>query len=220
MISCVYIFLDESGNLDFSAHGTRYFVMTSVSMERPFRAYGALDAYKYDCLEYGLESEHFHCAEDNRHVRGKVFDIIGEYLDTTSIDSLIVEKRKTNPTLTADRRFYPEMLGYLLKYVFSRQSNAEAEEIIVITDNLPLKRKRRAIEKAVQTALANMLPQHQKYRILHHDSRSHYGLQIADYCCWAVSQKYEKGNITYFDKIRPAVCSEFDIFQKGTIHYY
>ena len=126
MNRCVYVFLDESGNLDFSAHGTRYFVLTSVSMERPFRAYGALDAYKYDCLECGLESEHFHCAEDNRHVRGKVFDIIGEHLDTTSIDSLIVEKRKTNLTITIDRRFYPEMLGYLLKYVFSKRSNAAA----------------------------------------------------------------------------------------------
>ena len=36
---------------------------------------------KYDCIEYGLENQYFHCAEDNRHVRGKVFDIIGDHLD-------------------------------------------------------------------------------------------------------------------------------------------
>ena len=28
MNRCVCVFLDESGNLDFSAHGTRYFVRT------------------------------------------------------------------------------------------------------------------------------------------------------------------------------------------------
>lgn len=50
MTHCAYLFLDESGNLDFSDRGTRYFVLTSVSMVRPFRMYDALDAYKYDCL--------------------------------------------------------------------------------------------------------------------------------------------------------------------------
>ncbi len=51
----VYIFLDESGNLDFSPSGSRYFVLTSVTMRRPFQANAELDAYKYDCIEYGLE---------------------------------------------------------------------------------------------------------------------------------------------------------------------
>ena len=219
MTHCAYLFLDESGNLDFSNRGTRYFVLTSVSMERPFRAYSALDAYKYDCLEYGLENEHFHCAEDNKHVRGRVFDIIGGHLDAVSVDSLIVEKRKTNPALTGDGRFYPEILGYLLKHVLSRQSNTEAEEVIVITDTIPLQKRRRAIQKAVKLTLARVLPQRHKYRILHHDSRSHYGLQIADYCCWAVFRKYEKGEMAYFDQIRPAVCSEFDIFRTETTYY-
>ena len=58
-VRIAYLFLDESGNLDFSDRGTRYFVLTSVSMVRPFRIYDALDAYKCDCLEYGLENEHF-----------------------------------------------------------------------------------------------------------------------------------------------------------------
>ena len=213
MSGCVYIFLDESGNLDFGDRGTRYFVLTSVSMARPFRMYGALDAYKYDCLEYGLENEHFHCAEDNRHVRGKVFDIIGGHLDTASVDSLIVEKRKTNPALTGDGRFYPEMLGYLLKQVLSRQSNTETEEVIVITDTIPLQKRRRAIEKAVKLTLARVLPQRLKYRVLHHDSRSHYGLQIADYCCWAISRKWRTGERTWYDRIKSAVCSEVEILR-------
>lgn len=57
MTRCAYIFLDESGNLDFSASGTRYFVLTSVSMERPFSMYDALDGYRYDCIESGAIHE-------------------------------------------------------------------------------------------------------------------------------------------------------------------
>lgn len=216
----VYIFLDESGNLDFSPSGTRYFVLTSVSVGRPFPWFDSLDAYKYDCLEYGLENEYFHCANDNKHVRGRVFEIIANHLDAVYIDSLIVEKRKTGPALMADRRFYAEMLGYLLKYVLPREPNAGADEVVIVTDRIPVSKKRAAIEKGVKRTLASMLPPGRKYRILHHDSRSHYGLQIADYCCWAVYRKYATGQTAYFDLIRPSVRSEFDIFRTGTIYYY
>ena len=180
----------------------------------------ALDAYKYDCLEYGLAQEYFHCADDNVHVRAKVFDIICAHLSNMRVDSLIVEKRKTGPALQSDYRFYPEMLGYLLKFVLSRPSHMGANEVIIIADTVPLKRRRQAIQKAVKGALARMIPSGPRYRILHHDSRSHHGLQIADYCSWAIFRKYEKGDLAAFDPLRPAIRSEFDIFRMGTTYYY
>ncbi len=86
------------------------------------------------------------------------------------IDCLVVEKRKTGPALQDVKRFYPEMLGYLLKFIVSQLGDC-VDDIIVITDTLPVKKKRRAIEKGVQLVLAKMLPQERKYRILHHGSR-------------------------------------------------
>ncbi|OHC69590.1 MAG: hypothetical protein A3H93_02840 [Rhodocyclales bacterium RIFCSPLOWO2_02_FULL_63_24] len=56
--------------------------------------------------------------------------------------------------------------------------------------------------------------------ILHHASRSHYGLQIADYCNWAVFRKWQKGEVEFYDLIKPALKSEFDIFRTGTTLYY
>ena len=209
----VYVFLDESGNLDFSDRGTRHFVLASVSMKRPFQMNGELDRYKYDCVEYGLEQERFHCANDNTHVRNRVFDIMSGRLDGTEIHSLVVEKNKTAPDARAEARFYPEMLGNLLSYVLETPLHATADEIIVITDTLPLKRRRRAIEKSVKITLERMLPNSPRHRILHHDSRSHYGLQVADYCCWAIFRKHEKGDRAYYDRIRTAVRSEWDIFR-------
>ena len=215
MTRCPYIFLDEAGNLDFSANGTRYFVLTSISMRRPFPVYEALTDYKHDCLEYGLDMEYFHCVADNNHVRKGVFDLIAAHLGGMrhmSIDSLVVEKRKTGPALREDMRFYPEMLGHLLKFVLPKELDAGAEEVIVITDKLPVNRKRQAVEKGTRLALAEMLPQGMRYRILHHASRSHYGLQVADYCCWAVFRKWNRNKTHYYDLIKQAVRSEFDIF--------
>jgi hypothetical protein len=217
---CAYIFLDEAGNLDFSLNGSRWFVLTSVAMHRPFSATVALDGYKHDCLEYGLDTEYFHCADDNNHVRGRVFDIITESIDSLRIDSLVVEKPKTGPALQADARFYPEMLGHLLKYVVPKEISAGATEVIVITDLIPVNKKRRAVEKGVQRALAEMLPEGMRYRILHHSSRSHFGLQLADYCCWAVQRKWQTGETAHHARIKPALRSEFEIFRTGTRFYY
>ena len=220
MSGVVYVFLDESGNLDFSSNGTRFFVLSSVSMTRPFRLNTELEGYKYDLLEHGIEQQHFHCAEDNPRVKARVFNIIAGSLSELQIDSIVVEKSKTGPALTDDRRFYPEMLGYLLRYVLDRPPHNSADEVIVITDSLPLQRRRRAIEKAIQSTLVQMLPQGVPYRILHHDSRSHYGLQIADYSCWAIFRRYERSDVAAYGRISPAIHSEFDIFRSGTRHYY
>ncbi len=102
----------------------------------------------------------------------------------------IVEKRKIISALQEGERFYSRMLGCLMKYVLSKVPSANAEEVIVITDTIPLNKRRHNIEKNVQLALAKVLSPSMKYHILHHDSRSHHGLQMADYCCWAVYRKW------------------------------
>ena len=206
--NCVYIFLDESGNLDFGSNGTRYSVLTSVAMTRPFTWFDSLDSYKYDCIEYGLTSEYFHCAEDNRHVRAKVFDIIRGNLASLRIDSLIVEKGNVPANLREAREFYPAMLGRLLSEVVAGEAAAGGGEVVVITDTIPLANRRQAIERAARTTLSRLLPRGAKYRLLHHQFRSHYGLQVADYCCWAVHRKWQAGETGWFQYIEPASRSE------------
>lgn len=216
----VYIFLDEGGNFDFTNNGTKYFFLSAISCERPFHFTSPLDDYKYDLIEYGIRHEYFHCADDNPHVRKKVFEIIQAGLPALRIDSLIVEKCKTGPALQDPKQFYPKMLGYLLRWVINQQGLHTIGDVTVITDAIPLNKKREAIEKAVKQTLSDMLPASTNYRILHHQSRSHYGLQIADYCNWAVLRKWEKGDSLYYDQIKHAIKSEFDIFRTGKTKYY
>lgn len=216
----LYIFLDEGGNFDFSPKGTPYFTLTSVVRKRPFRLNSGLDEYKYDLLEYSLDQEYFHCADDNSHVKRGVFGRIAEMLEGLRIDSLIVEKRKTEPALRDEKRFYPEMLGYLLRYVLQRENGHHLDEVIIITDAIPLNKKRQAVEKAVKQILAKMLPNDCKYRVLHHASKAHYGLQIADYCNWAIYRKWNTGEIKYYNLIKPAITSEYELFRDGQLKYY
>jgi len=216
----LYIFLDEGGNFDFSPTGTTYFTLTSITKTRPFQIAPILESLKYDLIETGLDIEYFHAAEDRQAVRDKVFASIQQFINTLRIDSLIVEKKKTGPALRVDTQFYPRMIGYILGYVLKSNAARNCDEVIVITDTIPIKKKREAVEKAIKTILKQKLPKTSKYRVLHHASKSTFGLQVADYCNWAIFRKWEKGDTRSYDLIKSRVLSEYDIFQKGTRKYY
>lgn len=85
---------------------------------------------------------------------------------------------------------------------------------------LPVEKKRRAIEKGVKKTLADMLPKSVPYRIMHHQSKAHYGLQIADYANWAIFRKWERGDASAHSGIAPKIRSEFEIFKSGVRRYY
>ena len=211
----LYIFLDEAGNLDFSKNGTRYFVLSGVVKERPFQAYKELTELKYDLVEHGMGLEYFHAAEDNQSTRNQVFDIIQRNLADVAVDAIIVEKQKVDAALRAEEHFYPKVLGTLLREILKQHPVAEFAEVIVFTDSLPVQRKRGAVEKAVKTTLAAMLPPEVRYRVLHHASKSNLDLQIADYCTWAIYRKWNGQDARSFDRIRPAVRREWDVLSAG-----
>ena len=212
MTRSTYIFFDEAGNFDFSSNGTQFFLLTCVSMRRPFPVVKELDNYKHECIENNANLEYFHCYNDSKKARRIVFDFIAAHLDSLSIDYLVVEKAAITAELQNEVRFYSEMLVRLIHHIVHIEVNsANADQIIVITDTIPINRKRRTVEKTVRTTLAKMLPTDVKYRILHHQSRSHYGLQIADYCCWAVVRKWQIGDHTWYDRIKPAIRTELQV---------
>ena len=217
---CLYIYLDESGNFDFSDKGTRFFMLGSVTLERPFGFMTPLDELRLDLLEHGVEIERFHASDDAQSTRDAVFRIIQAHLGGLRIDSTIVEKRKTGPALRAEEHFYPKMLGYHLRHVLEQAGFAKYHRIVIVTDTLPMQRKRRAIEKAVKLTLAAMLPTGANFTVLHHDSRATLALQVADYCTWAIYRKWDRADTRSYELIQASVLSEFDIFRTGTHFYY
>lgn len=216
----LYVFLDEGGNLDFSPNGTKYFTMSGVWLERPFPCDTELQGLRFDLIESGLDIEYFHASSDRQPVRDSVFDILRTRLTRFNIDSVIVEKSKTGPSLRADNRFYPKMLGNLLRRIVNTCGIAQWTEVIVITDRIPVARKRHAVEGAIKSTLADRLPKGTAYRVLHHDSKSCPGLQIADYCNWAIYRKWDHRDSRSFNLIAPAVRSQWDIFANGDVHWY
>src|SRR3990167_6726407 len=118
-MSIRYFFLDESGNLDFSPAGTKFYVFTCISTDNVNELIWPLYDIKHDLIRNGHDIEYFHASEDKQVVRDKVFAALSSAKDY-AIDSLIVEKAKTHPSLRDIESFYPKMYQYLLKYIFKR----------------------------------------------------------------------------------------------------
>ena len=142
-----------------------------------------------------------------------MFSIIRDNIADLRVDSLIVEKSGAAPALQAPEEFYPRMLGHLIRHVAEqkREELAGMKELIVITDTIPINKKRDAVEKGVKTVLKQMLPSGCRFRVLHHASMSSMGLQLADYCNWAIFRKWESGDSTFYDALREGIKSELEI---------
>ena len=202
----LYIFIDEGGNIDFSNKGTNFFTLTALSKIRPFAIYGPLIDLKYDLWEKGIEFEYFHATEDTQKTRNEVFGLISKNISRFTVDSIVVEKRKTNPSLYFPVKFYQKIFQVLLNYVLERYKD-RFSKIIIITDAIPVTKNRREIQKAIKQYITN---RSFSYRVFHHSSKSDINLQIVDYLNWAIFRKWESGDLRSYNVIKEAVFSEFN----------
>jgi len=75
-MSALYIFLDESGNLDFSRKGTTNYVLAAVTTIAPINNAKKMQQLKYDVLNENQDLEYFHASEDKQAIRDRVFSTI------------------------------------------------------------------------------------------------------------------------------------------------
>ena len=224
----LFIFIDESGNFDFSLTGTKYFVLSAVSTLNPLGK-EKLEEIKYDLIKNGTDLEYFHATEDKQSVRDLVYSFI-ENMKDIEIDSVIVQKNKTNPSLYISEKkkkskkggkLYTIALRTLLQYVFCRYDNsAKVDQVVIILSSIFDANKRELIKKIIKIYLKQISSK--PFYLYFHESRSDKNTQIADYCCWAIYRKWTDGEIRPYNAVNKGnkIKSEFDIFKTGQTIYY
>jgi hypothetical protein len=215
----VYLFFDESGNLDFTANGSRHFCFGALTLRDPGPLTAEFARLRYDLLGEGLELDCFHAAEDRQAVRNQVFGALqrvsGSGLDAGGFDFdvLVADKRLAPAELRDPFEFYAR-LGYVLVDSVLERFRDSDEPVVVITDSLPLHRDRKALAKAFRNAIRDSLGE-REFCIVHHVSAAHAGLQAADYCTWAVQRKL-RGDDRSYQLIKPWIRAEWEAFGTGT----
>ncbi|MFA5945354.1 MAG: DUF3800 domain-containing protein [Patescibacteria group bacterium] len=218
MNQTLYIFIDESGNFDFSPKGTKFFVLTAVSTTEPsFCREQFLDA-KYELLKEGLCGEEFHATEDSQRVRNIMFGHI-ERIGRLSIDSVIAQKNKANPALYPPEIFYKLISQTLLKYIFQRyREHEQIDQIVIVLGSIFNSTKQGYILKSLKQYLKNTFAK--PFRIYFHQACSDINCQIADYCGWAIYVNMTRNEPRPLFVIRPYVQSMFEIFESGVTEFY
>lgn len=215
----LYIFLDESGNDDFSPTGSKYLVLTSLTTNEPLALVMELYSLKHEICRSDLDLSRFHAASDKQRVRDKVFRLVSS-CSHFRVDSLVVEKAKAHPSIASYLEIYPRMCFYLLRYVLNNFALAANDHLFIFMDYLAVKGKRQALIKGIKEAIWPLLRNLGRYSIHQHRSESHPYLQVVDHYCWAIYRKWESGDSRSYNLIKHQVASEFDLFRHGTQRFY
>ena len=181
-----YLFIDEAGNLDFSPSGSRLFIFTCLTGE--LRASGLLRLHglRKDLLRRGWDIEYFHASENKPGVRSEVFEALRDCHVTGSLVALAVEKS----AVPADERDAGAFYAKFLALAIGHSAAIADEGHVIITDSIPIQKKRKGVEKALRGVVAES---HKRTRIYHHASKSHLELQCVDYFGWAIWRHLTKG---------------------------
>ena len=224
-MNTLYLFIDESGNFDFSPNGTKFFVLTVMSATTPFEIGSPLLRLRYDLLpNYACgprmeEHGYFHASEDIQQVRNNVFSLLSQLNHPLRVDSVIAQKNKTNPTFHKQPlEFYKIIAEALLKYAFNRAIWHDYDHVVVVFSSL-FDRKKRGILKQ---AFKYLIKQHAKvsFALYFHDSKFDICNQAADYFGWAIYRKWDSNDTRSYALVQHLIKSEFHIFEKGGKEFY
>lgn len=216
----VHVFADESGNFDFSRNSgaSRYYILTTVTFFDDRATCRDLDDLRYDLAWRGIDHPGpFHATEDSWPVRNEVFTALAPH--RFRIDALILEKSKAQPHLREDQvTFYRYAWWLHMKYVAPKIASPD-DELLVIAASIGTKKMRAAFHRSVQRVMKQVTPSVSMRTAAWRDDADT-GLQVADYCCWALKRKWEDGDGQCYDLISDKLRSEFPAFERGNTHYY
>lgn len=220
----LYIFIDESGNYDFSDSGTEFLVISAISTLNPIAGIVEADQLRHEIncspAEYDCDGiEYFHAAEDKQKVRDAYLNVVVSNFEFIA-DILYVKKRKTYPTIQSMAALITKMIPCLFDYIINNPNHKNIDKFIIYTDKLSSSKQKRMLEKSLKSAIRSRVGTAIPFEIHHVASSSQAYLQAVDYACWAAQRRLERNDRRSYELLRSNVHSFYDFFGWGDTEYY
>lgn len=216
----IHVFGDESGDFNFtkSPNSSRVFLVCTVAMNDCACADALLALRRELIWNYVPVGECFHASEDKQEVRNAVFAAL-KPMDFT-VQATIMEKSKAQAHVRiSNSRFYHYGWYYHWKFVAPKLLKPTSEALIT-TAKVQTGKKQAVFTHAVNDSIEQTTRStwQTHFCLAAHDPC----LQIADYCAWALFRKWESGGaeLRPYNEIASKVTHEFDMWRRGTVHYY
>ena len=208
-VSTLYLFIDESGNFDFTSRGTRHFVMACVIPKAPLSVSLRLQALRYSLLARGVDLPGFHASQDRQKIRDQVFQAL-EGISETSVFTVFGHKQLVDPALRTDSALHTMFVTALIRLVSEHYGFNGLRQIVVILDQALTRPKQRAFHLSVKPFLRSLgLPFHVYFQSVNRDMNG----QIADYVSWSKFVALERNEHRPWSSLQKSLRPrDFDIF--------
>lgn len=213
----LYVFLDESGNFDFSAKGTDYFIMSAVITSDPLSVATPLTRLKYELLAEGLSEVRFHAAENTQAVRDRVYDVINGALAGVMLTyTMYVDKHLAAPPVQNEVTMMAIFGKAMARWLEHRLEPIDGP-IIMAFDSVLTRRQQAAFKAEVKPVLKQL---GRGFNLTFQPVKEEPCGQVADYIAWAWSRHFERGDGRPLGQFRNVRQSEFNLFRRGRKRYY
>lgn len=196
----IYVFADETGDLGYNSEkGSKYFGFGTASYTSGSSP-NFTDAFKLRC---GLEAsgisikEGFHATNDRWAIRNEIFNLIA--LEPPRFDFTFLNKENAFPQVKAKGDLHLYGLAWGMHFRTIAQQVASAEDVIYcIMGDIQTKAKKREIEIVVKQ-IAEQVPDRKIVPTIW-NSKSSWGLQVADYGLWEAQRKLNNEKTEWWER--------------------
>ena len=216
----IHLFGDEAGDFNFSSHpsASEYFILTTAAFFDDYQACRDLEELRLELAWEGIQhAGEFHATTDAQAIRDRVYETLAKH--AFRVDATILQKRKAEPQLTTSlERFYQYAWFYHLKYLVPRLCHP-GDELLIVAASIGTKAERAAFHAGVRDVVAQTAAG-VVARTVHWPAAVASGLQVADYCGWAIQRRWERRDDRSHALISDKIASEFDLFRRSRTSYY
>lgn len=212
----LYVFLDESGNLDFSGKGSNHFVLSAIFTQDPCKPAAALQQLKYELLAQQSDQLEFHATENSRYTRARVQKVIRGLGDCIRAHTLYADKHYASPKIHDAANFLAIFGKAMARWISSAVSD-DCDQVVLVFDSVLTGKRRNAFSSAMKPHLKQL---RKPFHIAFHPVKSDLNGQIADYFAWSVFRKLESQDPLPLEALAGVTHTDFNLFRNGTTRYW
>lgn len=193
-----FVFVDESGNFDFTEGGTRHFVLSAHITRDPIGCgISLLDlTYRY-LAEDRADQIPFHATENSIVTRAEFISALCGKTHHCEVISVWVEKRLLPVPERTPEALYSRLALVLAEQLPSPPGTDERRRVFLFDKSLT-KRQQSPVVKILKSSISRSSRRNSiQFRPVSHDVNG----QIADYYAWALFRSLERSDDSWLAKL-------------------
>ncbi len=194
----VFVFIDESGNFDFSEKGTRHFVVSAHVTRTPIDCGSGLRTLTYEFLSRGfIDQVPFHATSNTVGTRTRFIGALCSTAHSCQVISVGVDKFRLEEEMCSP----PALLAYMGALMVEELEHflTFRDEIVVLLFDTALTAKRRAA--VLRQLKVKLKSSTRTFRVLFRPVKHDVNGQIADHYAWATFRASESQDDSWLRRL-------------------